>query len=67
MDSFTEVFEAYKNMRDHSEINAEIAEIKNFNNLDIPGETDYFRGYVDALEWIIGADSYREPHYEEEL
>ena len=57
MDSFTEIFETYKNMRDRSEIEAEIAEIKKFGNLDILGKNDYFRGYVDALEWIKGNDN----------
>jgi hypothetical protein len=63
------VFEAYKNMRDLSEVTAEIGQVKPLvgeePNLeddaaidDMSGIVDhhYYKGYLDALRWIVGEE-----------
>ena len=65
--SYNELFETYKNMRDRSEITAEIEGVEPMVGEepdlerddainDMAGIVDhfYFKGYLDALQWVIG-------------
>ena len=69
--SFNNLFEAYENMRDRSEIEEEVAKItwarldgaeldlsQNDTIEDMPEITElyYYKGYVDALKWVVGGD-----------
>ena len=53
MDSFTEIFETYKNMRGRSEIEVEISEVEPSLGSDIDDTVLYYKGYIDALKWVI--------------
>jgi len=68
--AFDELFNAYENMRDRSEITGEIAEVRPLVGEepdleqdaaidDMAGVVDhhYHKGYLDALEWVIGEAS----------
>ena len=71
MEVFNDLFEAYKNMRDRSEITAEIDAIepkvgeepdleRDDAIDDMSGIVDHFyrKGYLDALRWVQG-ENYR--------
>jgi hypothetical protein len=48
-----ELFEAYENMRTLSEIESAIAVI---TPTAIRTSSQYFKGYLDALGWVIGEE-----------
>jgi hypothetical protein len=65
--SFDSLFETYENMRDRSEITAEIEVVDPIVGEepdleqdgaidDMSGVTNHFyhKGYLDALQWVIG-------------
>lgn len=65
--AFDRLFETYKNMRDRSEITAEIEDVepmvgeepdleRDDASDDMSGIVDHFyhKGYLDALQWVMG-------------